>query len=200
MYVFIYLYIYFFCLSSSEYPSPSLTRPGSIFFGVVRTPQMTRLPLECHQPQWVSSEWVPAAQGGLWEQHFTTEQDETGKSSSTQIFPINRFPAGHGFFGMKGLDKVPSCYCKCRVLTQLLAPVPFTLFSHSPAKTTHAIVKKPTRKNTGTFLKRESQRWIPQPGELCHCSALSTENISPQISSQPGLPGPHPGNSRLQIV
>lgn len=48
---------------------------------------------------------MPTPQGGLWVQHFTTGQDEIGKSSSTQAFPIHRFSAGHGFFGMKGLDK-----------------------------------------------------------------------------------------------
>lgn len=105
-------------------------------------------------PQWVSSQWVPTPQGGLWVQHFRTEQDETGKSSSRQTFPTNKFCAGHGVFGRKGLDKGPSCYAKCWVLAQLLAPVPLTLLSHCPAKATHATVKKHKKKTLGCSKKR----------------------------------------------
>lgn len=47
LYLFIYVWNF---LSSSEYPSPGLKRPSSILLGEEGTPQMTHLPLECHQP------------------------------------------------------------------------------------------------------------------------------------------------------
>lgn len=103
LYMCVFIYISCCCLSSSEYPSPSLKRPSSILFGEERTPQMTHLPLECQPaPQWVSSERVPTPQGGLWVQHFRTEQDETGKNSSRQTFQPRGCLLDMDFLGWRG--------------------------------------------------------------------------------------------------
>lgn len=127
---------------------------------------------------------MPTPQGGLWVQHFRTEQDETGKSSSRQTFPTNNFCAGHGVFGRKGLDKGPSCYAKCWVLAQLLAPVPLTLLSHCPAKATHATVKKHKKKTLGHSQKENHRDGCPSL-ESCVTalpSALSTSAPKPPSS------------------
>lgn len=80
--------------------------------------------------------------------------------------------------------KGPSCSSQCLVLIQLLALVPFTVFSHCPAKATHASVN-PHQKNHWDLLSKR----IPTSLE----TSVTALIISPQTFFQLVLAEPHLG-------
>lgn len=80
--------------------------------------------------------------------------------------------------------KGPSCNSKCLLLIQLLALVLFTVFSHCPAKATHASIN-PRQKNHWDLLRKR----IPTSLE----NSVTALIISPQTFLQLFLAEPHLG-------
>lgn len=84
--------------------------------------------------------------------------------------------------------KGPSCNSKCFLLIQLLALVLFTVFSHCPAKATHASIN-PCQKNHWDLLRKRSLE-----------NSVTALIISPQTFLQLVLAESHLGQSRLQTI